>query len=47
MAKTAPKSLVFGVAPTYIADIEEYPPGNVSICRKFPKGFEILLRVEC
>ena len=28
------------MAPTYIADIGKYPPGNVSICRKSPKDLK-------
>ena len=34
------KSIFFGAAHTYIADIKEYPLGEVSICRKFLKGIE-------
>ena len=38
LTKRGSKSLVFGVAPAYIANIGEYPPGNVSIWCKFPQG---------
>ena len=36
------KSILFGAVHTYIADIGEYPPWDLSICRKFSEGIKFL-----
>ena len=40
------KSILFGAANTYIADTEEYPPGDVSICCKHLKEIKLLWGIK-